>query len=185
MYTKMTNPIASECVNFNNEPSAPPLATCVVVSPFQIASLADDSIYTSTYDSNLVEEDDADFIARQQSQQLDQNLMRAHEDGKKIVHRDGSAVTSSNITGTNISSAIERNIAAANRNDRVNFKIVSSEYGGEDPRQYSTYANNNTSSASTGYVMPEYKSVYDSPSSSSNNSSTGYKCQEYKSIYDK
>lgn len=115
-------------------------------------------------------------------------VAKSSRDGHRITYAENQAAAASTNTGLHLSNHIDRKVLLANY-DRPNFdaprenaKISMVEnpylYASAPPQDVSSGASADTRGVKGGYVIPEYKSMYDDPVAAA---SSGY---EYKSMYD-
>lgn len=137
--------------------------------------------------------------AAAQSQEINSRILRGNRDGVNIIAEDQYAASFSTSHGMQLSNLIDRKLQQSNY-DRAKYDLTVSsgnaafvdsydqKTASAPPVQYSMYPSTSmtasapTASASVssgshrsqGYVIPDYKSMYDD----------GYKPVEYKSVYD-
>lgn len=104
-------------------------------------------------------------------------------DGHRITHEETHAAVKSTSLGLNISEETDRKVLLANYDTPSFAPPVNASSPYPDPYHNASApvlsAHHTASSRGSGYVIPEYKSIYDDPGIAQAN--TTY---EYKSIYD-
>lgn len=131
-------------------------------------------------------------VAQEYSRNLENLILKGHEDGARIVAEEKKIAMQSNTTARRYSQVLEKKISQANVTDRVEdlqvspTAITAYEYGLDksdiaeykyDQMSRSNSGNSNNTGVSYGgeYQVSEYKSMYET---------NEYKGEDYKSIYE-
>mmetsp|Transcript_17695 Transcript_17695/g.24286 ORF Transcript_17695/g.24286 Transcript_17695/m.24286 type:complete len:212 (+) Transcript_17695:35-670(+) len=186
-------------------PSAPPsnADSIIYVEPFEIYGQASSEfVYPAevTYNKNdeyWINSGEMTELALLDSAKVNKKISNSNVvDGHNIVKRDREATILSNSDGSMISRDIENKVLRANilsndicrNNPAIGISVNATKLSPSAPMEETkkTIPGSNITAVPKGYDVSEYRSIYDTTTSTNYNvASGGYQCNEYKSIYDK
>ena len=121
----------------------------------------------------------AESAAAAESRRIRKILQTSQEDGRNIVKSERRASITSSENGSNISSGIRNALTSSAYSDDFDFNtqffLGSADNTVENPMAQQHRHVQPGFNVTEGYVMPEYKSVYESAGE--------YEIKEYKSVY--